>query len=94
MSIALGTDSGVSPNGENANEFVEYVNIGMSPMEVLMAGTVNAADAGDIKNAGALLPGMDAGIVAMPGNSPKAINAVLGVDFVIRDGLVFKEVTR
>jgi imidazolonepropionase-like amidohydrolase len=94
VKIALGTDSGVSPNGENANEFVEYVNIGMSPMEALMAGTVNAADAGGIKNAGALLPGMDADIVAMPGNPLKAINAVLGVDFVMRDGLVFKEVTR
>ena len=39
VKIALGTDSGVSPHDENANEFIEYVNIGMSNMEALMAGT-------------------------------------------------------
>lgn len=43
VKIALGTDSGVSPHGENANEFIEYVNAGMSEMEALVAGTVNAA---------------------------------------------------
>ncbi|MFT6958042.1 MAG: imidazolonepropionase-like amidohydrolase [Halieaceae bacterium] len=90
VKIALGTDSGVSPNGENANEFVEYVNIGMSPMEALMAGTVHAAEAGGIEDVGSLVPGMAADIVAMPGNPLEAIDAVLGVDFVMRDGLVFK----
>ena len=49
VKIALGTDSGVSPHGENANEFVEYVNIGMSNMEALMAGTINAAIAAGIE---------------------------------------------
>ena len=36
VNIALGTDSGVSPHGENANEFVEYVNVGMTEMEALI----------------------------------------------------------
>lgn len=91
VKIALGTDSGVSPHGENANEFVEYVNIGMSEMESLMAGTINAAVAGGIENkTGSLEIGKAADIVAMPANPLDDIKAVLGVGFVMRDGVVFK----
>lgn len=91
VKIALGTDSGVSPNGENANEFVEYVKIGMSPMEALMAGTVHAAEAGGIKNVGKLQPGMAADIVAMPMSPLDNIEAVLDLSFIMRDGLIFKQ---
>lgn len=92
VKIALGTDSGVSPHGENANEFIEYVNIGMSNMEALMAGTVHAATAAGIKKkTGMLEVGKAADIVAMPGNPLDDITAVLGVTFVMRDGVVFKE---
>ena len=91
VKIALGTDSGVSPHGENANEFIEYVNIGMSNMEALMAGTVHAATAAGIEDkTGMLEPGKAADIVAMPGNPLDDIAAVLGVTFVMRDGVVFK----
>ena len=91
VNIALGTDSGVSPHGENANEFVEYVNIGMSNSESLMAGTINAAIAGGIdKLTGSLETGKAADIVAMPGNPLDDIEAVLGVDFVMRDGVIFR----
>ncbi|MEZ5497929.1 MAG: amidohydrolase family protein [Steroidobacteraceae bacterium] len=88
--IALGTDSGVSPNGENAHEFIEYVDIGMSPMQALVAGTVDAATAGGLDDVGSLRVGKAADIVAMPGNPLANIDAVLGVDFVMRDGVVFK----
>ena len=91
VNIALGTDSGVSPHGENANEFVEYVNIGMSNKESLMAGTINAAIAGGIdKITGSLEKGKAADIVAMPGNPLDDIEAVLSVDFVMRDGVIFR----
>ena len=90
VKIALGTDSGVSPHGENANEFVEYVNIGMSPMEALMAGTVHAAEAGGIEGVGQLSPGYRADIVALPRSPLDDIEAVLDVEFVMRDGHVFK----
>ena len=91
VKIALGTDSGVSPHGENPNEFIEYVNIGMSNMEALMAGTINAAIAAGIeKKTGSLESGKAADIVAMPGNPLDDINAVLEVGFVMRDGVVFK----
>jgi imidazolonepropionase-like amidohydrolase len=92
VKIALGTDSGVSPHGENANEFVEYVNAGMSEMEALMAGTVNAAEAGGVADrVGSLEAGKAADIVAMADNPLDDISAVLLVHFVMRDGVVFRQ---
>lgn len=90
IKIALGTDSGVSPNGENANEFVEYVSLGMTPMQALVAGTVDAAKAGGLDSVGSLVPGKDADIVAMRRSPLDDIRAVLDVHFVMRDGIVFK----
>jgi imidazolonepropionase-like amidohydrolase len=91
VKIALGTDSGVSPHGENANEFIEYVNIGMSEMEALMAGTVHAAEAAGISDkVGSLQPGKAADIVAMAVSPLDDIEAVLDVRFIMRDGVIFK----
>lgn len=91
VKIALGTDSGVSPHGENPNEFIEYVNIGMSNMEALMAGTINAAIAAGIeKKTGSLEHGKAADVVALPDNPLNDIKAVLDVGFVMRDGIIFK----
>jgi len=91
VKIALGTDSGISPHGTNANEFIEYVDLGMSEMEALMTGTVHAAEAAGIEDAGRLAPGMAADIVAMPASPLEDIAAVKTVNFVMRDGIVFKQ---
>ena len=92
VNIALGTDSAVSPHGENANEFIEYVDAGMSAMEALVAGTINAADATGIEHkVGSLEPGKAADIVAMPDSPLEHIHAVLNVTFIMRDGVIFKE---
>jgi imidazolonepropionase-like amidohydrolase len=91
VKIALGTDAGVYPHGQNANEFVEYVEAGMTPMESLIAGTSDAAVAGGIKGVGKLEPGMSADLVALPESPLHDIHAVLNVPFVMRDGIVFKD---
>ena len=91
VKIALGTDSAVSPHGENANEFIEYVNAGMTPMQALMSGTVHAAEATGIADqTGALQPGKAADLVALAANPLEDISAVLDVRLVMRDGIVFK----
>jgi imidazolonepropionase-like amidohydrolase len=91
VKIALGTDSGVSPHGENANEFIEYVGIGMSAMEALKAGTLDAANAGGFADrTGSIVAGKAADIVAMPASPLQDIEAVLDVRFIMRDGIVFK----
>lgn len=92
VKIALGTDSGVSPHGENANEFIEYVNVGMTEMEALQAGTVNAAEAAGIADqVGSIEPGKAADIVSMPTSPLNDIAAVLDVDFIMRDGVIFRQ---
>ncbi len=91
VKVALGTDSAVSPHGENANEFIEYVNAGMTPMQALMSGTVHAAEATGIADqTGDLQPGKAADLVGLAANPLEDISAVLDVRFVMRDGIVFK----
>jgi len=43
VKIAFGTDSAVSPHGQNAQEFALMVRNGMQPMAAIKAATVNAA---------------------------------------------------
>jgi imidazolonepropionase-like amidohydrolase len=70
---------------------IDYVRYGgMTPMEALMTGTVNAAEAAGLANVGKLEPGMAADIIAMPRSPLEDIEAVMEVEFVMRDGIVFK----
>ena len=78
------------PHGQNATEMIDYVNAGLSPMEALMTGTVNAADAAGVADVGRLEPGKAADIVALRRSPLEDIKAVMDVGFVIRDGIVFK----
>jgi imidazolonepropionase-like amidohydrolase len=90
VGIALGTDAPLVPHGQNAAEMVEYVKAGMTPMEALMTGTVNAAQAGGIKSVGKLEPGMAADVVAMSRSPLEDINSVMDVGFVMTGGMVVK----
>lgn len=86
--IALGTDAPLVQFGKNAWEMVTYVvDSGLTPMEALMTGTVNAAEAGGV---GKLAPGMAADIVARSRSPLQDIHAVLDVGFVMHDGIVVK----
>ena len=41
--IAMGTDAGITPHGENLRELAHLVRLGMDPMRAVQAGTQNAA---------------------------------------------------
>jgi imidazolonepropionase-like amidohydrolase len=90
--IALGTDAGVDPHGENAHEFVLMVEWGgMTPMQSIVAGTSNAAKLlGWEGRIGSLASGKLADIVAVPGDPTKDIHAMEKASFVMKNGYVYK----
>lgn len=72
--VALGTDAGVYPHGLNGGEFWSMVELGMTPVQALQAGTVNAAELmGWSDHIGAIRQGMLADIVAVRGEVKVAI---------------------
>ena len=44
VKVALGTDAGVCPHGLNLREEMHAVELGLSPMQAIVAGTKNAAE--------------------------------------------------
>lgn len=89
--IAFGTDSSVSPHGQNAREFALLVEAGLSPLEAVQTATVNAADhLGIADEAGRLSPGRPADLVATPGNPLQDIRALEHVSFVMKAGTIYK----
>ena len=93
VKIAFGTDSGVIPHGTNAREFFLMVEWGgLSPMESIMAGTINAATLlGWEKRVGSLEVGKYADIVAVLGDPLSDIKRMESVTFVMKNGIVYKQ---
>ena len=91
--IALGTDAGVIPHGTNAREFILLVEWGgLSPMESIVAGTLNGAKLlGMDKTIGSLAPGKFADIVAVAGDPSKDIKRMENVVFVMKSGAIYKQ---
>ena len=89
VKIGFGTDTGVSLHGDNAQEFLYMVEAGMPAAEALQAATISAATVLGVDDQGVIEAGKRADIIAMPGNPVDDIRAVLGVDFVMKDGVVF-----
>jgi imidazolonepropionase-like amidohydrolase len=89
--IAFGTDAGVSLHGRNADEFELMVQHGMTPATAIEAATVNAADLlGLGEEIGTLEPGRRADIIAVDGDPLSDVTVLKDVDFVMRDGRVYK----
>lgn len=89
--IAFGTDSGVSPHGENAREFELMVEGGMPPMEAIQSATLVAAQLLRVDDRlGTIEPGKLADIVATNGNPLEEIGAMRRMAFVMKDGVVYR----
>ena len=91
VKIVFGTDSGVSPHGQNAREFGYMVEAGMPPMEAIKSATsVAAAFLGIEDTTGALRAGLAADIVAVEGDPLEDITVLESVRFVMKDGVVYR----
>ncbi|MEO6578812.1 MAG: amidohydrolase family protein [Candidatus Limnocylindria bacterium] len=87
VKVAMGTDSGVTPHGENLDELALMVEGGMTPMEAIVASTRSAAELmGLAEELGTLEPGKRADLVVVDGD-PLEVTTLAGrIDAVYQDG--------
>lgn len=91
VNIAFGTDSGVSPHGENAREFRYMVEAGMPAMAAIQSATRVPAEMLRIDDRlGTLEAGKLADLVAVSGNPLEDITVLEDVRFVMKEGVVYK----
>jgi imidazolonepropionase-like amidohydrolase len=91
VKVAFGTDAAVYPHGLNAHEFAVMVKLGLTPLQVIQAATVNAADLlGWSGKVGTLESGAWADIVAVEGDPVKDVTTLERVKFVMKGGEVVK----
>ena len=92
VKIAFGTDTGVSPHGDNWKEFVYMVEGGMPALEAILSATRSAAQLLDRWDSlGSIEAGKLADIIATPGDPREDVQAFGQVHFVMKDGTVYKQ---
>ena len=90
--IAFGTDAGVYPHGDNANEFIYMNEAGMPIEEALHLATfVNAALLDMGNQLGQIKAGFLADIIATDQKADEEITTLTQVSFVMKNGEVIKQ---
>lgn len=94
LKIVFGSDALAGSHGRNAEEFIERVrDAGVDPMKALVSANSLGAEAmGMADQIGSIAPGLEADIIALDGDPLKDITAVRRVVFVMKGGVVFKNV--
>ena len=94
LKVVFGTDALAGSHGRNAEEFIDRVrDAGVDPMSAMVSANSLAAEAmrmGD--RIGSIAPGYEADIIALDGDPLKDITAVRRVVFVMKGGVVYKNV--
>jgi imidazolonepropionase-like amidohydrolase len=92
VKIVFGTDMGGIPWTEPiAQEFSRMTDFGMPPMEVIQSATSRAAVMLEMEGKiGTVAPGAFADIIAVNGDPLRDIKALENVQFVMKNGKVFK----
>ncbi|MGA9542368.1 MAG: amidohydrolase family protein [Candidatus Sulfotelmatobacter sp.] len=92
VKIVFGTDMGGIPWTEPiAQEFPRMVELGMQPMDAIQSATSRAAVMLDMEGKiGVVAPGAFADIIAVNGDPLSDIKVLENVQFVMKDGKVFK----
>ena len=90
--IGFGTDSGVSPHGDNAKEFGFMTAAGMPASEALQAATiVNATLLDEEATLGQIAVYFYADIVASNDNALEDISTLENITFVMKNGKIYKQ---
>jgi imidazolonepropionase-like amidohydrolase len=94
LKLIMGTDAGAGAHGRSADEIIYRVQIAGQPAaDALAAATSLNAQAIELGNRiGAIAAGMDADLIAVDGDPLKDISALRRVMFVMKNGVVYKNV--
>jgi imidazolonepropionase-like amidohydrolase len=95
LKIVFGTDAVAGAHGRNAEELIDRVRDGgQDPMAALISANSLAAESLNMQDEiGSIAPGMQADIIALDGNPVENITAVRQVVFVMKGGVVYKNVS-
>ncbi|HEY2963186.1 MAG TPA: amidohydrolase family protein [Pyrinomonadaceae bacterium] len=96
LRIVFGSDALAGSHGRNAEEFIDRVrDAGVDPMAAMVSANSLAAQAmGLADQTGSIAPGLQADIIALDGDPLKDITAVRRVVFVMKGGVVYKNLAR
>ena len=96
LKIVFGSDALAGSHGRNAEEFIDRVrDVGVDPMAAMVSANSLGAEAlGMSDQIGSIAPGLEADIIALDGDPLKDITAVRRVVFVMKGGVVYKNVGR
>ena len=87
VKVAMGTDSGVTPHGNNLRELQLMVEGGMTPMQAIVATTQSAAELMGLEGElGTLEPGKRADLVVVDGDPLDVATLSDRIDAVYQDG--------
>jgi len=94
LKLLMGTDAGAGAHGRSAEEIIYRVQIAGQPARDALAGTtsINAQSLNLADRIGALAAGLDADLIAVDGNPLEDITALRRVVFVMKGGVVYKNV--
>jgi imidazolonepropionase-like amidohydrolase len=91
VTVAFGTDTGVSKHGENADEFDLMVQAGFSPEEAIRSATVVASEHIEMDaQIGTIEVGKLADMVALRNDPLESIEGIKSVRLVIKDGREYR----
>jgi imidazolonepropionase-like amidohydrolase len=93
VKMPMGTDAVAGAHGQNAREIVTRVREGgQKPMDAIVGATSLAAESlGLSKEIGALVPGLQADIIAVDGDPMQDVAAIRRVAFVMRGGKIYRQ---
>ena len=92
VKMSFGTDAGVCPYDQSVKQFAFMVRYGMTAMQAIQSATTSAADLlGHSDVVGSIKPGRYADVIAVSGDPLQDIRALEHVQFVMKDGKIYKQ---